>query len=119
LSQLQAQIEKAGGKMGKIIQYTSYPEAYQDLALGRTDYVVNTIVNLATLVHQKPGVFALGQPIAAPSMAAWSVQKGNADLLAYIDKFIAAQKANGTVATLQKKWFDQSFNLPVTFTPEY
>jgi polar amino acid transport system substrate-binding protein len=52
-------------------------------------------------------------------MAAWSVQKGNADLLAYINQFIAKEKANGTVATLQKKWFGQSFNLPVTFTPEY
>jgi polar amino acid transport system substrate-binding protein len=119
LSQLQAQIEKSGGKMGKIVQYTSYPEAYQDLALGRTDYVVNTIINLTTLVNQKPGVFALGQPVAAQSMAAWSVQKGNADLLAYVNQFIAKEKANGTVATLQKKWFGQSFNLPVTFTPEY
>jgi polar amino acid transport system substrate-binding protein len=119
LSQLQAQIEKSGGKMGKIVQYTSYPEAYQDLALGRTDYVVNTIINLTTLVNQKPGVFALGQPVAAQSMAAWSVKKGNADLLAYVNQFIAKEKANGTVATLQKKWFGQSFNLPVTFTPEY
>lgn len=119
LSQLQAQIEKGGGKMGKIVQYTSYPEAYQDLALGRTDYVVNTIINLTTLINQKPGVFALGQPVAAQSMAAWSVQKGNADLLAYVNQFIAKEKANGTVATLQKKWFGQSFNLPVTFTPEY
>jgi polar amino acid transport system substrate-binding protein len=119
LSQLQAQIEKSDGKMGKIVQYTSYPEAYQDLALGRTDYVVNTIINLTTLVNQKPGVFALGQPVAAQSMAAWSVKKGNADLLAYVNQFIAKEKANGTVATLQKKWFGQSFNLPVTFTPEY
>jgi polar amino acid transport system substrate-binding protein len=119
LSQLQAQIEKSGGKMGKIVQYTSYPEAYQDLALGRTDYVVNTIINLTTLVNQKPTVFALGQPVAAPSMAAWSVQKGNADLLAYVNQFIAKEKGNGTVAALQKKWFGQSFNLPVTFTPEY
>ena len=119
LSQLQAQIEKSGGKMGKIVQYTSYPEAYQDLALGRTDYVVNTIINLTTLVNQKPTVFALGQPVAAPSMAAWSVQKGNADLLAYVNQFIAKEKDNGTVATLQKKWFGQSFNLRMTFTPEF
>src|SRR5258706_13874425 len=56
LSQLQARIEKSGGKMGRIVQYTSYPEAYQDLALGRTDYVVNTIINLTTLVNQKPTV---------------------------------------------------------------
>jgi len=116
LSQLQAEIEKQGGK---IVQYTSYPEAYQDLAIGRTDYVVNTIINLASLVNEKPGIFALGQPVAAQSVAAWSVKKGNADLLAYMNEFIAKQKANGTISTLQKKWFGQSFDLPVTFTPAY
>lgn len=117
LSQLQALLEKQGGKLGKVVQYTSYPDAYQDLALGRTDYVVNTIINLRTLVNQKPKMFALGQPVAAPSMAAWAVQKGNKELLQYINGFIAAEKTNGTVGSLQKKWFGQSFDLPVTFTP--
>jgi polar amino acid transport system substrate-binding protein len=117
LSQLQAEIEKQGGKMGKIVQYTSYPEAYQDLAIGRTDYVVNTIINLTTLVNEKPAIFALGQPVAARSAAAWSVKKGNADLLSYMNEFIAKQKANGTFEALQKKWFGRSFDLPVTFTP--
>ncbi|MGI4814422.1 MAG: transporter substrate-binding domain-containing protein [Janthinobacterium lividum] len=117
LSQLEAALEKQGGKMGKVVQYTSYPEAYQDLAIGRTDYVVNTIINLNTLVKEKPDVFALGQAVAARSVAAWSVKKGNADLLAYMNEFIAKQKANGTVGALQKKWFGQSFDLPVTFTP--
>jgi polar amino acid transport system substrate-binding protein len=119
LSQLQAMIEKDGGKMGKIVQYTSYPEAYQDLALGRTDYVVNTIINLKALVDEKSAVFELGQPVAAASVAAWSVKKGNADLLGYINDFIAKEKANGTEAGLQKKWFGQAFNLPVSFTPEF
>ena len=32
--------------------------------------------------------------------------------------FIAAQKANGTMPALQKKWFGESFNLPVSYTPE-
>lgn len=119
LSQLQAALEKDGGKLGKVVQYTSYPEAYQDLALGRTDYVVNTIINLRTLVNEKPKVFALGQPVAAASMAAWAVEKGNADLLQYVNGFIAAEKANGTVPSLQKKWFGQSFDLPVAFTPSF
>ena len=47
--------------MGKVVEYTSYPEAYQDLALGRTDYVVNTIINLKALVLEKPAVFEVGQ----------------------------------------------------------
>jgi polar amino acid transport system substrate-binding protein len=119
LPELKGMIEKEGGKMGKIVEYTSYPEAYQDLALGRTDYVVNTILNLKTLVAEKGNVFELGQPVSGKSYPAWAIKKGNSDLLAYMNEFIAKQKANGTMPALQKKWFGESFNLPTTFTPEF
>jgi polar amino acid transport system substrate-binding protein len=120
LPELRAMIEKDGGKMGKVVEYTSYPEAYQDLALGRTDYVVNTVINLNALVAEKPGVFALGQPVSGKSYPAWAIKKGNTELLAYMNEFLAKEKANGTMATLQKKWFGESWpNLPVSFTPEF
>src|ERR1700727_2193921 len=57
LPELATMLEKDGGKLGKVVEYTSYPEAYQDLALGRVDYVVNTVINLQTLVVEKPGTF--------------------------------------------------------------
>lgn len=117
LPELKTMIEKEGGKMGKIVEYTSYPEAYQDLALKRTDYVVNTVINLKSLVDEKPGVFELGQPVSGKSYPAWAIKKGNADLQAYMNEFIAKQKANGTMPALQKKWFGQSFELPLSFTP--
>jgi polar amino acid transport system substrate-binding protein len=119
LPELKAMIEKDGGKMGKVVEYTSYPEAYQDLALGRTDYVVNTIINLKALVASKGDVFELGQAVSGKSYPAWAMKKGNAELVAYINDFIAKQKANGTMPALQKKWFGESFTLPVVFTPEF
>jgi polar amino acid transport system substrate-binding protein len=119
LPELKGMIEKEGGKMGKIVEYTSYPEAYQDLALGRTDYVVNTIINLKTLVAEKPAVFELGLPVSGKSFPAWAIKKGNGDLLAFMNDFLAKQKANGTMGTLQKKWFGEAFDLPVSFTPEF
>jgi polar amino acid transport system substrate-binding protein len=120
LPELKAMIEKAGGKMGKVVEYTSYPEAYQDLALGRTDYVVNTIINLKALVLEKPAVFEVGQAVSGPSFPAWAVAKGNKDLLEFLNGFIAKQKETGRFAELQKKWFGEAFpNLPVTFEPEF
>ena len=120
LPELKGMIEKDGGKMGKVVEYTSYPEAYQDLALGRTDYVVNTVINLKTLVAEKPAVFELGQPVSGPSFPAWAIKKGNTDLLAFMNEFIAKQKASGVMPTLQKKWFGEAFTtLPVSFTPEF
>jgi polar amino acid transport system substrate-binding protein len=120
LPELGTMLEKEGGKLGKVVEYTSYPEAYQDLALGRVDYVVNTVINLQTLVAEKPGVFELGQPVSGKSFPAWAVAKGNTDLLNFLNGFIAKQKESGRFAELQKKWFGEAFtNLPVKWEPEF
>ena len=120
LPELNAVLEKDGGKLGKIVEYTSYPEAYQDLALGRVDYVVNTIINLQTLVNDKPAVFELGQAVSGKSFPAWAVAKGNTELLDFLNGFIAKEKESGRFAELQKKWFGQAFpDLPVSFEPEF
>jgi polar amino acid transport system substrate-binding protein len=120
LPELGTMLEKEGGKLGKIVEYTSYPEAYQDLALGRVDYVVNTIINLKTLVAEKPAVFELGQAVSGKSFPAWAVAKDNKELVAFLNEFIAKEKASGRFAELQKKWFGESFpDLPVLFEPEF
>jgi polar amino acid transport system substrate-binding protein len=120
LPELQGMIEKTGGKMGKVVEYTSYPEAYQDLALKRTDYVVNTIINVKALVAEKPNVFEIGLPVSGKSYPAWALAKGNADLVKFMNDFMAAKRADGTVAKLQEKWFGQSWpDLPTHFDPEF
>ena len=120
LPELNGMLEKDGGKLGKIVEYTSYPEAYQDLALGRVDYVVNTIINLKTLVAEKPKVFEIGQAVSGKSFPAWAVGKDSPELVAFLDEFIAKQKASGRFAELQQKWFGESFpDLPVKFEPEF
>jgi polar amino acid transport system substrate-binding protein len=119
LPELGAMLEKEGGKLGKVVEYTSYPEAYQDLALGRVDYVVNTIINLQTLVAEKP-IFEVGQAVSGKSFPAWAVAKDSTELLAFLNEFIAKEKASGRFAELQKKWFGEAFpNLPVSFEPQF
>jgi polar amino acid transport system substrate-binding protein len=120
LPELGAMLEKDGGKLGKVVEYTSYPEAYQDLALGRVDYVVNTIINIKTLVTEKPNVFEVGQPVSGKSFPGWAVAKGNTELVNYLNGFIAKEKETGRFAELQKKWFGEAFpDLPVIFEPEF
>src|SRR6202022_1620746 len=117
--ELNSMLEKEGGKLGKIVEYTSYPEAYQDLALGRVDYVVNTIINLKTLVAEKP-VFEVGQAVSGKSFPAWAVAKDNKELVDFLNGFIAKEKESGRFAELQKKWFGETFpDLPVAFEPEF
>jgi len=41
-------------------------------------------------------------------------------LLALVNDFLAKQRANGTMAELEKKWFGKTFDkLPTTFTPQF
>lgn len=120
LPELEEMLAKTGGKIGKVVQYTSYPEAYQDLALKRVDYVINNIISLQALTNDKPDVFEVGQPVSGESYPGWAVKKGNAELLAVLNGFLAEQKKNGTMAKLQAKWLGKSFpDLPDSFTPVF
>jgi polar amino acid transport system substrate-binding protein len=118
LPQLEAMLTKEGGKLGKVVQYVSYPEAYQDLAIGRTDFVTNTVINLQLLVKEKPGVFEVGQPVAAKTYIAWAVKKGNTAVLELLNGFLATERKSGEMYKLQKEWFGQSFeDMPTSFDP--
>ena len=119
LPELEDMLKQTGGKLGEVVQYVSYPEAYQDLAIGRTAYVVNTIINLDSLVKERPNMFELGQPVSSQIYIGWAVKKGNAELLQFLDDFLLAQRKNGQMYALQAKWFGKSFeNMPQHFESE-
>jgi polar amino acid transport system substrate-binding protein len=109
LPQLDEMLKATGGKLGEVVEYQGYPEAYQDLALGRVDYVVNTQLSLASIAKAKPDVFEVGQPVAKPVYIAWAVQKGNAGLLKVLNDFLASSRKDGSTYALQKKWFGATF----------
>jgi len=109
LPQLDEMLKATGGKLGKIVSYQGYPEAYQDLALGRIDYVVNTQLSLQSIAKSKPDTFEVGQAVSKPTYIAWAVVKGNAELLAMFNEFLLGTRKDGTMYALQKKWFDVTF----------
>jgi polar amino acid transport system substrate-binding protein len=100
---------KGGAGIKKIVEYPSYPEVYQDLALGRIDAAANTEINLRSLVKEKPGVFAVGEAVAKPVYIAWAMQKGNAELAKLIDAALLDMRKSGKMYALQEKWFGTSF----------
>jgi polar amino acid transport system substrate-binding protein len=109
LPQLGDMLKPSGGKLGKIVDYQGYPEAYEDLALGRIDYVVNTQLSLQSIVKAKPNTFEIGQPVSKPTYIAWAVVKGNAALLSVLNTFLLGTRKDGSMYALQKKWFDLTF----------
>jgi polar amino acid transport system substrate-binding protein len=113
LPELEAMLQKAGGRLGQVVEYTSYPEVYEDLANGRLDYAVNSIINAKALVRERGDVFAIGEPVSGAGFHAWPVPKGNDDLLQFLTEFVAHLRTTGKLAELQQKWFHTTFpNLP-------
>lgn len=109
LPQLDDMLKASGGKLGPVTPYQGYPEAYQDLALGRVDYVVNTLLSLQSIAKEKPDVFEVGQPVSKPTYIAWALVKGNTALLKLFNDFLLGARKDGTMYALQKKWFDITF----------
>jgi len=118
LPQLAEMLKPTGGKLGEVVEYQSYPDAYQDLAIGRTDIVINAHINLQALVDEKPDVFALGEPVAAKTYIAWALKKGNTELREYVDSYLLAARKSGAMYKLQKQWFNTTFeDMPAHFVP--
>jgi polar amino acid transport system substrate-binding protein len=109
LTNLRKLLAASGGSLGRVVQYRSFPEAYQDLANGRTDYVVNGVVNLTSLVKDQPQRFKLGSAVGTPTYAAWAVAKGNASVLANLNGFMTKVRADGSLYALQQKWIGRTF----------
>src|SRR5580700_9097578 len=117
LPQLDDMLKTSGGQLGKVVQYQGYPEAYQDLALGRIDYVVNVWLSLQTIAKEKPDTFEVGQAVSQPTFIAWPVLKGNDGLRDLINKFLLGARKDGTMYALQKKYFSTTYeNMPEAAT---
>lgn len=104
LPDLEAELRKSGGKLGKVVRFRTYAEAYEALVARRVDAVIQNATTLAQLVRETSGVFALGPQVGKKSYAAWAVKKGNRSVLELLNAFLAQQKANGTFAQLQAKY---------------
>jgi polar amino acid transport system substrate-binding protein len=117
LPQLDDMLKTTGGHLGKIVQYQGYPEAYQDLALGRVDYVVNVWLSLQTIAKEKPDTFEVGQAVSQPTYIAWPVLKGNDALRDLMNKFLLGARQDGSMYALQKKYFNTTYeNMPAVAT---
>lgn len=123
LPELKAMLEKEGGKLGPVMEYPSYPEAYADLANKRLDYVINVVISVNDLVKARPKVFAKGLAVSGPGYMAWPIPKNSPELLAYMTKFTNHLRETGRLKELQMKWFGETYddlpNEPITSAEQF
>lgn len=109
LPELKKMMADAGCKIGDVVEYQSYPEAYADLANGRLDYVINALISVNDLVKTRGDTFAKGIAVSGDGFAAWPVPKKSPELLKLITGFMDQIRDNGRLAELQSKWFGEAF----------
>ena len=68
-----------------------------------------TLSEQLALVAERPDVFEMGEAISPPAYHAWAVKKGNRELLAFLNDFLAEQRENGNLYYLQEKWLGSRF----------
>ena len=108
-------LKATGGKMGEVVQYVSYPEAYQDLAIGRTDYVVNTLINLQPGAGQARRVRA-GPGRVQEDLHRLGGEEGQHGGEGAAGRLPAGARKSGEMAKLQQKWFGLTFDMPEHWT---
>lgn len=104
-----------------IRQYVSFDEAYADLALGRLDGVAQSLSNLGPLIKSRPGVFTTLSDILGPQTYYGWVGRKDADSASLVKLFsdgIARANRDGTMKTLQEKWFGFTMDVPADAMPE-
>jgi polar amino acid transport system substrate-binding protein len=105
-------LKAKGTGVKEIKEYVGYPEAYQDLATGRVDSVIQSMPNLAYLIKTRPDTFEIVGKIGDPTYMAWVVRKGDEDMQSYLSKKLLELRDSGKLQELQQKWFGFTMEIP-------
>ena len=116
-SQLE-QLKAFAAKLPKPVEVKEYVDnnqSYADLAAARIDASVNSLPNLAYAAAQRSDAFAVVLPaFGQPTYFSWVGRLEDATLLDAVNAAIVKTEGDGTMATIQKKWFGQTMDLPKT-----
>ncbi|MCI2255794.1 transporter substrate-binding domain-containing protein [Domibacillus sp. PGB-M46] len=105
-------LKAEGNGVKEIKEYVAFPEAYQELATGRIDAVVNTKANLAGILKKNPDTYEIVDTFGEPMWIAWAVRKGDKELLDYLNKQILELRDSGKLEEMQMKWFGFTMEIP-------
>lgn len=120
LQEFSAKLKAEGKAPITVREYTSFDEAYADLAATRLDAVAQSMANLATLTKTRGDVYALVPGAIGPkTYFAWVGRKdaASAPLVELFSKGIAEAQRSGKMAELQQKWFGFTMETPVDGVP--
>jgi polar amino acid transport system substrate-binding protein len=114
LTQLKAFGDTLPGKVDAR-EYVGFNEAYADLAAGRIVAVGNSLPNIAFVAKQRSDTFEVVLPTFGTKTYFGFMGRKDADYASLMDAVQSAMlkiKADGRLATIEKKWFGTTFETP-------
>lgn len=107
------------GGAKEIKVYIGSPNAYADLAAGRVSAVATSLPNLLYLQKTNPQFEVVLPPFGPPAYLSWVLLKtpDSVPLLDAINAEITKFDQDGTIKTLQIKWFGRAVPLPYKDVP--
>ncbi|AQS58779.1 amino acid ABC transporter substrate-binding protein [Desulforamulus ferrireducens] len=100
--------EEACKKMGLEAKlYKTYPEAFNDLQIGRTEVVVVDAMTAGHYLSKRADTFEIvGEQLTQEPMAI-GIRKADTELKAALDEIIAEMQKDGTLTSISQKWFNK------------
>lgn len=85
--------------------YNQYPEAFQELSLGRVDVIVVDVTTAEDYIAESEEYKLVEEPLV-DDLYAIGLRKGDTELKEALDKALLEMMEDGTLADISKKWFD-------------
>ncbi|MTI83029.1 MAG: transporter substrate-binding domain-containing protein [Firmicutes bacterium] len=85
--------------------YDQYPEAFQDLAIGRVDVVIVDVTTAAHYVSKKPDTYKVVGERLVQEPYAIGIRKEDGQLKEAIDTALTEMMEDGTLTEISIKWF--------------
>ncbi|WP_227761736.1 amino acid ABC transporter substrate-binding protein [Zhaonella formicivorans] len=95
-----------------VVLYDQYPQAFQDLAIGRVDVIVVDLTTAAHFVSKKPDVYKVLPGRLVDDTYAIGIRKEDTDLKEAIDKALTEMQKDGTLSSISMKWFGADITPP-------
>ncbi|MCF8010240.1 MAG: amino acid ABC transporter substrate-binding protein [Clostridiales bacterium] len=92
-------------ELGEVKLYDQYPEAFQDLAIGRVNVVIVDVTTAAHYVSKKPDTYKIVGERLVKEPYAIGLRKADAELQKEINKALSEMKEDGTLTEISQKWF--------------
>jgi polar amino acid transport system substrate-binding protein len=110
-----AQLKTAKGNgYSDIKLFQAYPDVMVALTNKTVDVAILPSIVAAVLMKKEPGEYKTVGKIGDPKMLAWVANPDDKEIRAFINTSLDELSKNGQLATLQKKWFGYTMNLPTS-----